>query len=97
MTKFKLAPKFGFSQWDGKISNTRLSPSLVNGCRGKRCPPLCHPDPDFLRVAQSKTACAALSKESRIGFANANKLHGKSGGAKPRDLQFRLIVRLRLR
>jgi hypothetical protein len=31
-------------------------------------------------------ACAAFSKESRMRFANANKFHRKSGGAKPRDL-----------
>jgi hypothetical protein len=39
------------------------------------------------------TACAAFSKESRMGFANANKLHRKSGGAKPRDLQFSAVSR----
>jgi len=50
--------------------------------------PLCHPDPDFLYVAPSMTACAAFSKESRMRFANANELHRKSGGAKPRDLRF---------
>jgi len=27
------------------------------------------------------TACAAVSKESRMKFANANKLHRKSGGS----------------
>jgi hypothetical protein len=35
------------------------------------CPPLCHPDPDFLHVASSMTACAAFSKESRMRRANA--------------------------
>jgi hypothetical protein len=28
-----------------------------------------------------------------MGFANANKLHRKSGGAKPRDLQFSAVSR----
>jgi hypothetical protein len=50
-------------------------------------PPLCHPDPDFLYVAPSITACAAFSEESRMRLANATELHRKSGGAKPRDLQ----------
>ena len=31
---------------------------------------------------------AAFSKKSRIRFVNAKNLHRKSGGAKPRDLQF---------
>src|ERR1700733_2401461 len=31
--------------------------------------------------APSKTACAAFTKESRMRFANNNKLHRKSGGA----------------
>jgi hypothetical protein len=60
----------------------------VSGAR-----PLCHPDPDFLYVAPSMTACAAFSKESRMRFANANKLHRKSGEAKPRDLQFALMAK----
>ena len=38
-------------------------------------------DPDFLYVAPSKTACAAFSKESRMKFASAAKIHRKSGGA----------------
>ena|SRR5271156_578167 len=38
------------------------------------------------------TACAAFSKESRIRFANANKLDRKSGGAKSRDLQFSFLT-----
>jgi hypothetical protein len=37
------------------------------------------------------TTCAAFSKESRMRFVNATKLDRKSGGAKPRDLQFHLI------
>ena len=37
-------------------------------------------DPDFLYAAPVKTACAAFSKESRMRFTNANKLHRKSGG-----------------
>jgi hypothetical protein len=48
---------------------------------GKNKPKLCHPDPDFLHAAPSKTACAAFSEESRMRFANANKLHRKSGVA----------------
>jgi len=38
-------------------------------------------DPDFLYVAPSKTACAAFSKESRMKFASATKVHRKSGEA----------------
>src|SRR5271154_7465822 len=64
-------------------------PSIhITNCRGRNKSTLCHPDPDFLYVAPSMTACAAFSKESRMRFANANKPHRKSGGAKPRDLQF---------
>jgi hypothetical protein len=37
-------------------------------------------DPDFLHEAPKKFACAAFSKESRMKFANANKLDRKSGG-----------------
>ena len=33
-------------------------------------------------------ACAAFSKESRMGFANAAKLRRKSGGAQARYLQY---------
>jgi len=54
----------------------------------KRHSTLCHPDPDFLYVAPSTIACAAFSKESRMRSANAVNVHRKSGGAKPRDLQF---------
>ncbi len=71
----------------GSIHPT-LSPNLSNH------PKLCHPDPDFLYVAPSTTACAAFGRESRIRFANANKLHRKSGGAQPRDLQFSLPTTL---
>jgi len=64
-------------------------PSIrITSCRGRNKSTLCHPDPDFLYVAPSITACAAFSKESRMRFANANELHRKSGGAQPRDLQF---------
>jgi hypothetical protein len=35
--------------------------------------------PDFLYAAPDITACAAFIKESRMKFANANKLHRKSG------------------
>jgi len=38
-------------------------------------------DPDFLYAAPDMTACAAFSKESRMKFANATKLHRKSGGS----------------
>jgi hypothetical protein len=38
-------------------------------------------DPDFLYAAPDMTACAAFSKERRMRFANANKLHRKSGEA----------------
>ena len=38
-------------------------------------------DPDFLYAAPDMTACAAFSKESRMKFTNANKLHRKSGGS----------------
>jgi len=37
--------------------------------------------PDFLYAAPDTTACAAFSKESRMKFANATKLHRKSGGS----------------
>jgi hypothetical protein len=67
-------------RWDPAI--------LLTESKRRRRFKLCHPDPDFLHVAPSKTACAAFSKKSRMRFANANKLHRKSGGAKPRDLQF---------
>jgi hypothetical protein len=60
----------------------------ITNCRGRNKSTLCHPDPDFLYEAASMTACAAFSRESRLRFANANELHRKSGGAKPRDLQF---------
>jgi hypothetical protein len=36
-------------------------------------------DPDFLYAAPDMTACAAFSKKSRMRFANATKLHRKSG------------------
>jgi hypothetical protein len=36
-------------------------------------------DPDFLHEAPNRFACAAFSKESRMKFANANKLDRKSG------------------
>ena len=38
-------------------------------------------DPDFLYAARDKTTCAAFSKESRMNFANATKLHRKSRGS----------------
>ncbi len=38
-------------------------------------------DPDFLYGAPDMTAFAAFSKESRMRFANATKLHRKSGGS----------------
>jgi hypothetical protein len=38
-------------------------------------------DPDFLHTALDTTAGAAFSKESRKKFANATKLHRKSGGS----------------
>jgi hypothetical protein len=38
-------------------------------------------NPDFLYAALDTTACAAFSKESRINFTDANKLHRKSGEA----------------
>jgi hypothetical protein len=38
-------------------------------------------DPDFLYAAPDMTAYAAFSKESRMRFANATKLHRKSGGS----------------
>ena len=34
--------------------------------------------PDFLYAALNTTVCAALIKESRMNFANANHLHRKS-------------------
>jgi hypothetical protein len=40
-------------------------------------------DPDFLQVAPNRFACAAFNKESRMKFANATKLHRKSGGSPP--------------
>jgi hypothetical protein len=39
--------------------------------------------PDFLYAAPDRAARAAFSKESRMRFANATKLHRKSGGALP--------------
>ena len=36
-------------------------------------------DPDFLYAAADMSACAAF-KQSRLRFANATKLHRKSGG-----------------
>jgi hypothetical protein len=36
-------------------------------------------DPDFLYAAPDMAACAAFSKESGMKFANATKLHRKSG------------------
>jgi hypothetical protein len=38
-------------------------------------------DPDLLYAAPDMTACAAFSKESRMRFANATKLHRRSGGS----------------
>jgi hypothetical protein len=38
-------------------------------------------DPDFPYAALNTTACAAFFKESRMEFANATKLHRKSGGS----------------
>jgi hypothetical protein len=43
-------------------------------------------DPDFLHAAPNRFTCAAFSKESRMRFANANKLHRKSGGSPPQLL-----------
>jgi hypothetical protein len=40
-------------------------PSTSTHAKVQRRPPLCHPDPDFLYVAPSKTACAVFSKENR--------------------------------
>jgi hypothetical protein len=40
-----------------------------------------HDVPDFLYAALDTTACAAFIKESRMKFANANRLHRESGGA----------------
>jgi hypothetical protein len=61
-----------------KPRDLQFPPQSTNADRSDN-PPLCHPDPDFLYVARSMTACAAFSKESRMRFANANKLHRKSG------------------
>src|ERR1700677_4160478 len=36
--------------------------------------------PDFLYVAQARTACAAFLQESRMKLISATKLHRKSGG-----------------
>jgi hypothetical protein len=36
--------------------------------------------PDFLYGAPPTAACAAFIKESRMGYANANKHNRKSGG-----------------
>jgi hypothetical protein len=38
-------------------------------------------DPDFLQTELNRFACAAFSEESRMRFANANKLNRKSGGS----------------
>jgi hypothetical protein len=46
-------------------------------------------DPDFLYAAPNRFACAAFCKESRMKFANATKLHRKSGGSPPWLLQNR--------
>ena len=59
MTKFKLAPKFGLCQWDGKISTQRASVSasllgMTQGCRGKRRPKLCDPSSEDGRLASGK-------------------------------------------
>jgi hypothetical protein len=43
-------------------------------------------DPDFLHEAPNRFARAAFSKESRMKFANANKLDRKSGGRTRRRL-----------
>ena len=53
----------------GKISKVRVPTTLTAPNKSHR-PPLSHPDPDFLYVAPSMTACAAFSKESRMRFAN---------------------------
>jgi hypothetical protein len=37
-------------------------------------------DPDFLHGAPPTSSCAAFIKESRMEFANANKVYRKSGG-----------------
>jgi hypothetical protein len=39
--------------------------------------------PDFLYAALDTVACAAFIEESRMNIAKANKLHRKSGFAKP--------------
>jgi hypothetical protein len=56
-------------------------------------------DPDFLYAAPDMTACAAFSKESRMKFANATKLHRKSGrpGFPVRGTRQRPRVRLSVR
>jgi hypothetical protein len=73
----------------GGVTDLRFPfcPSDLTALNKGHHPPLCHPDPDFLYVAPSIAAYAAFNKESRIGSANAAKLHRKSGGAQPRDLQ----------
>jgi hypothetical protein len=38
-------------------------------------------DPDFLHGAPPTSSCAAFIKESRMEFANANKVYRKSGGS----------------
>jgi hypothetical protein len=38
-------------------------------------------DPDFLYATPDRSECAAFSKESRMKFANANKLDRKSRGS----------------
>jgi hypothetical protein len=61
---------------DGRVGENGLGEFGSADFRGKEA----NRDPDFLHEAPKKFASAAFSKESRMEFANANKLDRKSGG-----------------
>src|SRR5271154_6885097 len=91
MTKGRFVPSFTVCDVDGRIVRfalcVQLSQSLITAAQVNAGLPFCHPDPDFLYVAPSTTACAACMKERGRRSAIGNKLRGNAGGGQPRGLQ----------
>src|ERR1700678_2562300 len=67
-----LSPRARGTAW-GKNGLLEVGAAASGGKEAER-------GPDFLHEAPKKFACAAFSRESRMKFANANKLDRKSGG-----------------
>jgi hypothetical protein len=62
-------PEYSFSSWQQLEKGSGRSAGL--NAPGSL--------PDFVYAALEKTASAAFIEKSRMNFANANKLHRKSG------------------